>query len=220
LQRGAPPPFDFLRAKSFLLGRSIDSVGGCKIMNLITMMMAFAPWIVFGLLAGNSLSSVKMAIVIALAATIFVGYKDLRAGSILTWATLGFFIFSLITVVFMTNMWVLERLNVLVYLILASVTWIGIVIGRPFVLDYARQEVDKSRWQDPKFLRVVRDMTIFWGITFLVDLGIAIYQMTNQGLLLKSAQYLVMLIAIVFTVYYPSWVRRSRGAHALNEQTE
>jgi hypothetical protein len=120
----------------------------------------------------------------------------------------------------MTNIWVLERLNVLVYLILASVTWIGMIIGRPFVLEYARQEVDKSRWQDPKFLRVVRDMTGFWGITFLADLCIAIYQLTNQGFILKLAQYLVLLIAIVFTVYYPSWVRRSRGAQALTEQTE
>jgi hypothetical protein len=189
-------------------------------MNLIKIMIPFAPWIVFALLAGNSLSSVKTAIVISLVATILIGYKDLRAGLILSWATLGFFIFSLITVVFMTNIWVLERLNVLVYLILASVTWIGIIIGRPFVLDYARQEVDKSRWQDPKFLRVVRDMTVFWGITFLVDLGIAVYQMTNQGVILKSAQYLVMLIAIVFTAYYPSWVRRSRGANAMKERTE
>jgi len=177
------------------------------IMNLIKIMMAFAPWIVFALLAGNSLSSVKIAIVVSLAVTIFLGYKDLRAGFILTWATFGFFIFSLITIVFMTNIWILERLNVLVYLTLASATWIGIIIGHPFVTEYARQEVDKSRWQDPKFLRVVRDMTGFWGIAFLADLGIAIYQMTNQSFILKIAQYLVMLIAFGFTVWYPSWVR-------------
>jgi hypothetical protein len=187
-------------------------------MNLIKIIMAFAPWIVFALLAGDSLSSVKIAIVISLAVTIFLGYKDLRAGFLLTWATLGFFIFSVITVVIMTNIWVLERLNVLVYLTLASVTWIGILIGRPFVREYARQEVDKTRWEDPKFLRVVRDMTGFWGISFLADFFIAVYQMTNQSFILKMAQYLVMLIAFGFTIYYPDWVRRSRGVQPSIEQ--
>ncbi len=64
-------------------------------MNPIKLIASFAPFIVFALLAGNSLNSVKIAIVVSLAVTILLGYKDLRAGFILSWATLGFFyIFS------------------------------------------------------------------------------------------------------------------------------
>ena len=180
---------------------------GCKGMNFIKLVAAFAPWIVFALLAGNSLNTVKIAIVVSLAVAIILGYKDLRAGFILSWATLTFFIFLVITVVFMTNMWILEMMNVLVYVTLAAVTWIGIIVGRPFVMEYARQEVDESRWQDPKFIRVVRDMTGFWGVAFLADLVIAIYQTTNHDFMLKLALYLVMLIAMMFTLYYPRWVR-------------
>jgi hypothetical protein len=176
-------------------------------MNIIKMVMAFAPWIVFALLAGNSLYTVKIAIIASLAVAVILGYKDLRAGFILSWATFTFFIFLVITVVFMTNLWILEKMNVLVYVTLAAVTWIGIIIGRPFVMEYARQEVDESRWQDPRFIRVVRNMTGFWGVAFLADLGIAIYQTTNHDFMLKIALYLVMLIAMMFTLYYPRWVR-------------
>jgi hypothetical protein len=107
----------------------------------------------------------------------------------------------------MTNMWILKMMNVLVYVTLAAVTWIGIIIGRPFVMEYARQEVDESRWQDPRFIRIVRDMTGFWGVAFLADLSIAIYQTTNHDFMFKMAPYLVMLIAMMFTLYYPNWVR-------------
>jgi hypothetical protein len=179
------------------------------------MVMAFAPWIVFALLAGNSLYTVKIAIIASLAVAVILGYKDLRAGFILSWATFTFFIFLVITVVFMTNLWILEKMNVLVYVTLAAVTWIGIIIDRPFVMDYARQEIDESRWQDPQFLRIVRNLTGCWGIAFLVDAAIAIYQTTNDDFMIKIAIYLVMLIAVTFTMYYPGWVR-ARDAKGLS----
>lgn len=169
--------------------------------------MGFAPWIVFGLLAGNSLNTVKIAIIVSLAVAIILGYKDLRAGLILSWASLIFFIFLAITVVFMNNMWILQMMNVLIYVTLGAVTWIGIIIGRPFVMEYARQEVDESRWQDPRFIRAVRVITVFWGVAFLANAVIAIYQTTNQDFIFKIASSLVIIIALMFTVYYPRWVR-------------
>lgn len=181
-------------------------------MNFIKLLSAFAPFIVFGLLAGHTLDSVKIAIVAAFLLTIILNYKELRQGFILSWGTLIFFTFLMIAVVLMTNMWVLQMMNVLVYITLAAITWIGIVTGRPFVMQYARQEVDESRWQDPIFLRVVRDMAVFWGIAFLLDTGVAIYQLGDKNVIFKIATYLIMVIAIVFTLYYPNWVRsRSRA---------
>jgi hypothetical protein len=107
----------------------------------------------------------------------------------------------------MNNMWILEMMSVLIYVTLAAVTWIGIIIGRPFVMEYARQEVDESRWQDPRFIRAVRVMTVFWGVAFLANAGIAIYQTTNHDFIFKIASSLVIIIALMFTVYYPRWVR-------------
>jgi hypothetical protein len=187
-------------------------------MNFIRLLSAFAPFIVFGLLAGHTIDSVKIAIVAAFLLTIILGYSELRQGFILSWGTLIFFTFLIITVVLMTNMWVLQMMNVLVYVTLAAITWIGIIAGRPFVMQYARQEVDESRWQDPNFLRVVRDMTLFWGIAFLLDTGVAIYQLSDKNVIFKIATYLIMLIAIVFTMYYPNWVRsRSRAKEGATE---
>jgi hypothetical protein len=84
-------------------------------LNFIKLLTAFAPFIAFGLLAGHTLDSVKIAIIAAFALTIVIGYKDLRQCFILSWGTLIFFAFLIITVVFMTNMWILEVMNVLVY---------------------------------------------------------------------------------------------------------
>lgn len=126
----------------------------------------------------------------------------------MSWATLIFFVFLVITVVFMNNIWILEMMNVLIYVTLAAVTWIGIIIGRPFVMEYARLEVDEGRWQDPRFIRAVRVMTIFWGVAFLSNAVISIYQTTDQSFIFKIASPLVIIIALMFTVYYPRWVRK------------
>ena len=79
--------------------------------------------------------------------------------------------------------------------------------ARPFVMEYARQEVDESRWQDPKFIRAVRVMTAFWGVAFLANAVIAIYQTVNHDFIFKMVSSLVIIIALMFTVYYPRWVR-------------
>jgi len=45
-----------------------------------------------------------------------------------------------------------------------------------------------------------------------------IYQLSDKNVIFKIATYLIMLIAIVFTMYYPNWVRsRSRAKEGATE---
>jgi uncharacterized membrane protein len=143
-------------------------------MNILGLLLGFAPFILFGILAGTSLIPLDIAIAICLAATVIIGYKDLRRGFILSWGTLIFFVILLISVVFLKNIWVMRHVSILLNGSLAAITWVSLIIGRPFTGQYARLEVDKRLWNNPIFIRTNRIMTAVWGCIFLWSLGVSI----------------------------------------------
>ncbi|HWQ19931.1 MAG TPA: hypothetical protein VN455_09160, partial [Methanotrichaceae archaeon] len=143
-------------------------------MNILGLLLGFAPFILFGILAGTSVTQLEIAIVVCLAASIIIGYKDLRRGFLLSWGTLIFFAFLLVSVVLLRNVFVMTHVGILLNATLAAITWISLAVGRPFTEQYARLEVDKSRWDDPVFIRTNRIMTAVWGCIFLWSLGVSI----------------------------------------------
>ena len=59
--------------------------------DLFKILLGFLPWILFGIMAGPSLTSLEAALAVALAATLALGVKQLRQGFFLTWGSLLFF---------------------------------------------------------------------------------------------------------------------------------
>ncbi len=189
-------------------------------MNLIKLLLAFAPWIVFGLIAGESLLQLESAIVISLMLSLVLGYKELKNGYLLTWGTLLFFIFSLAAVVVMENIWVASHMGVLSYGMLAAITWGSLLIGQPFTMQYARAEVDKSVWQSPGFIHANRVITAFWGVLFLSSLGMNIYKLSHPelGWFYEILGWVLILLGLAFTVGYTDLARKRRLQRELAEK--
>lgn len=181
-------------------------------MNLIKLLLAFAPWIVFGLIAGQSLLQLEAAIVVSLMLSMVLGYKELKKGYLLTWGTLIFFIFSLVAIVVMENIWVASHMGVLSYGTLAAITWGSLLAGQPFTLQYARAEVDRSLWQSPGFIHANRIITAFWGVLFLGNLGMNIYKLSHPelGRIYEIAGWTFIVIGLAFTVGYTNLARKRR----------
>jgi len=188
-------------------------------MNILGLLLGFAPFILFGILAGTSVTQLEIAIAVCLAASILIGYKDLRRGFLLSWGTLIFFVFLLISVVFLKNVWVMTHVSILLNGSLAAITWISLAVGRPFTEQYARLEVDKSRWDNPIFIRTNRIMTAVWGCIFLWSLGVSIF--VSDDMISRSMspflQYGVTLIGVLFTVRYPDMVRKKYAKYMQDE---
>ncbi len=182
-------------------------------MNPIVLLLSFAPWLLFALIAGNTMSRLVTAIFICTVLTVLLGYKQLRKRYLLTWGTLLFFVFCLIAVGLMKNVWVATNMNALSYGALAVITWGSILLGMPFTMQYAKEEVDRSLWDSPAFIHSNRLITAVWGVLFLANLAISIYRHEHSGMnemIFIAAGWLVMLGGVAFTTAYSSWAHKKR----------
>jgi carotenoid cleavage dioxygenase len=138
------------------------------------LMLGFLPWILFLFTSGDSMHSLKIAIVISLVACVTLGFGDLKRGFILQWGTLIFFVFCIIMVDLLNNLWIASKMDLLSNLAISSIMWISVLIGKPFALQYAEMGVSKDHWSDKKFIRGCRFITIVWAclMTFAVLISI------------------------------------------------
>ena len=66
--------------------------------EILSILLGFLPWIVFGVVSGPSLWRLNAAIIVALVLVPVMGYRQLAKGFILTWGTLLFFCVNLVLV--------------------------------------------------------------------------------------------------------------------------
>jgi hypothetical protein len=179
----------------------------------LKILLGFLPWILFGILAGPSLTRLEAALAVAGAATLALGWKQLRQGFFLTWGSLLFFSFSLILVAFLKNLWVLEHMDLLARATLAAMAWGSIIAGQPFTLQYARESVPEALWRTPGFIHTGYFTSLVWGIIFLIGLGASLF----RPYLDQVAGWLYPLLAtgtiflgLIFTQWYVHRVRQAR----------
>jgi hypothetical protein len=176
-------------------------------------LLGFLPWILFGILAGPPLLRLEMALAVALLASLALGFKQLRQGFFLTWGSLLFFGLSFILVAVLKNLWVVEHMDLLARATLAAIAWASILAGRPFTLQYARQNVPPEYWHTPGFIDAGYLISIVWGIIFLIALGASLsrpYLEQVSGWLYHFLATGIMFLGIIFTQWYVHRVRRAR----------
>jgi carotenoid cleavage dioxygenase len=177
-------------------------------MMQIGLILGFLPWILFFLIAGNTQRQMEIAIIIVLLFTIVFNRKDLRKGFILPWGTVIFFTFGLLTVVMVKHSWIGSHLGLLSNCVLATISLGSLAIGKPFTIQYARQQVPKDKWDNPIFIRVNNILTSAWGLIFLFNIALHImriyyadvnrwfYEMVSDG---------STIFGIWLCVWFPKW---------------
>ena len=180
-------------------------------MKIAGLLVGFAPLVVYGIFAGTTPASVKVALAAAAATTLFVGYRDLRQGGILPWANLLLFGGALFAIGFLRLTGLIPFMGVLIYAVLAAVTFASIAAGIPFTLQYARSMVDPRVQAHPLFRRVNVLMTGVWGGVFTVNLLLDGAALALPGLPGQAAQYLTYVVlagGIAFTLWFPARMRK------------
>lgn len=186
--------------------------------QLISILLGFLPWIVFGVVAGPSLWRLNAAIILALALVLVMGYKQLAKGFFLTWGTLLFFGANLVMVVLLRNLWVINNLDILSNGALAAIAWLSIFLGKPFVLDYARETVPPERQASPVFYPTCRTLAVIWGVVFLLDTGMSAaksYGLWAGGLGYQAVSLGLIGLGLWLNHWYPQYARR-RAEIAVN----
>ncbi|MCW2273774.1 hypothetical protein GJ654_16915 [Rhodoblastus acidophilus] len=183
-------------------------------MSLIKMLVSFAPWIAFLILARGDLLQIKIALLVAFVVNVGMAVTKLHRGALM-WAGNVFFLVALVAVGWFENLWVLRNLGVLANGALAAGVLGGLLAGKPFTLEYAKQSVDPGRWSDPVFVRTNTILTGVWGATFVVNAALA-WAKTRHELLPDDAfevlNYAGLIGAALFTRWYAAFMHRKADA--------
>lgn len=178
-------------------------------MSFLKLLLAFLPWLAFLVIAHGSLFRLKLGLVVALVLSVVMGLARLHRGVIL-WAGLLFFIYATCAVVLLENMWTVQHMGILANGMLAASTWLTVVLKRPFTLEYAREHVDPSRWNDPLFIRTNYLITSVWGLCFVANTVLAwakMKQLAMPELAYEVLSYVLLVGAALFSSWYPKHVR-------------
>jgi len=181
-----------------------DKMNGLK--ELLKFLLGFMPWILFLFLSGHTLAGLERSIVICIVASLTFGFRELSKGFLLQWGTLFFFVFCAVTVNLMKLVAVAENMGTLANGFLAALIWITVLTGRPFTLQYARADLPKERWSDPRLVRACRLIAIVWALLLTLSASVSYFRTLFPGLF-SDRVYLdislgVILGGIVFTFGY------------------
>jgi len=181
-------------------------------MSVFKMILSFAPWIAFLIISGPTMFRLKLGIIVAAILVIVMGVTRLHRGVIL-WAGVLFFIYALISVVLLNNMWTVMHMGILANSTLALGAWLTVLLKKPFTMDYAKEHTDPALWDSPVFLKTNYVITSAWGLVFIVGVFNAWLKMQHLGVpnwVFEVSQYACMLGAMFFTNWYTAYVKRQR----------
>jgi hypothetical protein len=143
-----------------------------------TLLGAFAPWIVFSLLYNHSSPTrIVMASLTALALTIFWNLKELKKGFVLPWGSTLFFALFATNGIFGFWLYAEAHAYSLINSALAIIAFISLLIGKPFTLQYAREQVPHTQWNHPIFIKINWILSAIWTI-LLIAMAIPGYLLT------------------------------------------
>jgi hypothetical protein len=186
-----------------------------ELKELCGLILGFIPWILFLFLAGHSLGTLETSLVICLAAAVIFGFPDLRSGFILAWGSLVFFLLCTILVVGWKNIWIAEHMDLLANVSLAIIVWATLLAGRPFALQYARRNLPRERWHDPRLLETCRIITLVWALLMSLSVGLSVYRRTPAPQATEQTYFVIslciILSGIVFTTLYKRHKRQQQA---------
>jgi hypothetical protein len=191
-------------------------------MNILTLLTAFLPWIAFTLVAeapvGTPLTRLILAFVAGIVLTLATSYQQLRKGYILSVVTIVFFVLFFILIIGLQQYWLANYISVLSMLTLTIVCWATMVFKFPFTLQYSREGVEPERAKSAPFMRVNYIITAVWGLVFTLGTAVDAYLLLrpDEGLMfMANLKWVLMILAIVFTVWYPAYVHKQRALKAI-----
>ncbi|GAA1915423.1 hypothetical protein [Streptantibioticus ferralitis] len=174
---------------------------------------AFAPWIVFDVVAGPS--TWKLAAVAALICAVVLNVPDLMRGAPKILDVVGIVFFLVISVLGLTLqrhdlIWLETYAQTLASGAIAVVA-LGSLAFVPFTEQYARVSAPPEVWESPAFRRTNRLLTAMWGLVFAVIaiLGlVALHVRTGTDWLNWIVPVALLAVAVRITRWYPQYVRR------------
>jgi len=205
-----PVPF---RHRLFLLGdfySPVNNPGMRELKDTGVLLLGFLPWLLFLFFSGHSMESLERISWVCLAASLTFGFGELRSGYILQWGTLCFFTGCVVFVGLLHVVWVATHMDLLANASLAGIIWATLFAGRPFALQYARKDLPKERWNDPRLLEGCRFITLVWAMLMSVSVGISVYRRIPVPQASEQIYFAISLATIASGVIFTTLFKRQK----------
>jgi hypothetical protein len=171
------------------------------------MLLAFAPFITFAVL--NHFITPTSALTVAALVSLGLIAREMvlgRSAKILEVGTCILF-GSLAVYAYLSNAnWPVVGVKLAVDVGLLAIVLFSLVVGRPFTIQYAREQVPRELWESPEFVRTNQVITLVWLAAFaaLIVADLILLYMPDVphkvGVLLTIG---ALYGAFKFTVAYP-----------------
>jgi hypothetical protein len=174
--------------------------------ELGVLVLGFIPWLLFLFFSGHTLTSLEHATIVSLFASLTFGFGELRRGYILQWGTLLFFCSCVVLVNLFRMIWVADHMDLLANTALAGTMWLTILVGKPFALQYARRDMPKERWNDPKLIQGCRFITLVWACLMSLAAGVSVLRRSSMinlpAWVYFDASLCIILTGLTFTTLF------------------
>ena len=176
-------------------------------------LLALAPFLVFAVIdrVGGSLAGLFSGAIVAL---LFLGRewsiqkrspKILDVGTALLFSGLALYLLSA------KPAWSVIVVRFCVDCGLLLIVLISLMVGKPFTLQYAREQVDSEYWESPEFRRTNYVISSIWAAAFAVMI-LAELAILFAAQLPRRLGIIVIVLALIgavkFTGWYPTRVSR------------
>jgi phytoene dehydrogenase-like protein/intracellular septation protein A len=174
--------------------------------------VGFIPWIIYWSFSGPGLWTV--AILGGLVAAMgLVSWRWLKRRDVKTMevVTLGYFIVHAILTLALGSSFLKTYGPIVNSLVLAGMAFGTLAVKNPFTYQYAKEDWDKSYWNDPAFIRINMIITSVWAGIFTLNtlLGVLAVIFPARELLLAVIVPNVGVVAgIIFSNRFPHYASR------------
>ncbi len=176
---------------------SLKQAGGI----LVSLSPLFAFWFIS---LGHSLLRLQIGIYAGVALLIAMAVLRLSRGTMLL-GTAVFFGIALVFAAWMKNEWVIRHLGVIASGTLFVAVMVTMVMGHPFVLEYARVGASPDQLESAAFMRTCYALTSFWASVLLVMALVSVAQLSHPGpgrVAYLFIQLGILVTAIAYQVAY------------------
>ena len=145
-------------------------------------------------------------------------YWEGKKPKLLDWGTLAVMAIFTVVGLVVNEQWLGDWLNTFLNGSLLLVMLAGLVIGRPFTIEYAKEQTPEEFWDLPEFKSVNYTITIVWVLAVAaMTIGAAVDSLYSTGVIVTSAKnaknvetwanwgvtIIALVIAMKFTAWYP-----------------
>lgn len=180
-------------------------------------LLAFLPFIVFALIdriVGATAGLIAAALVSA-ALLVRDWITPGRAPKILEIGTLLLFSGLALYTLMLEPAWSVIGVRLCVDVGLLAIVLATMAIGRPFTLQYAREQVAPELWRSPRFIRTNYVITAAWALAFAVMVIAELALLYVPGLPPRVGVIAIVLAlvgAVKFTGWYPEYENKSHAS--------